>query len=115
MHDEYPRLAVPLGLLELDADGTVLYYKPELDGDQPRGDADIVGRNFFADVIRAANVADLHARLGDFQRGHEPARSFDYTFNAERASLPAHVLLARTREHTAGAVRESIFVHIRKA
>lgn len=106
---------VPLGLLELDADGTVLYYKP--DGDAVRADdADrIVGRNLFADVMREADPGGLRDRLGEFWRGHDPTRSFDLTFNTERSSLPARVLLARTRENTAGVERESVFVYIRRA
>ena len=116
MGDETPPLTVPLGLLELDADGTVLYYKPEqAEGRRAPGGADIVGKNLFAEVMRAANLRDLRDRLGDFCRGHDPARSFEFTFNSERASLPARVLLARTREHYAGVDRESFFVQITKA
>lgn len=116
MGQESLSLDVPLGLLELDADGMVLYYKPDRGGavhaDGGRG---IVGRNFFADVLCAADCAGLRERLGDFWRGHDPTRNFDFTFNSERASLAAKVLLARTREHSAGVERESVFVYIRRA
>ena len=106
---------VPLGLLELDADGTVLYYKPDGRDAQPDAERAIVGRNLFADVMRAADCRDLRERLGEFWRGHDPTRSFDFTFNSERASLAARVLLARTREQTDGVERESVFVYIRRA
>jgi hypothetical protein len=107
---------VPLGLLELDADGTVLYYKPDGAAAVRADDAGrIVGRNLFAEVMRAADCEALRDRLGEFWRGHDPTRSFDLTFNTERASLAARVLLARTRENTAGVERESVFVYIRRA
>lgn len=106
---------VPLGLLELDADGTVLYYKPEGAAVQTNDAGRIVGRNLFDDVMPSADREALRDRLGEFWRGHDPTRSFDLTFNTERSSLPARVLLARTREQTGGVERESVFVYIRRA
>lgn len=113
-HEALP-LDVPLGLLELDADGTVLYFKPDDRGGQAARADGIVGRNLFADVIRAADGETLRDRLGDFWRGHDPTRSFDLTFNSERDTLAARVLLARTREQSEGRERESVFVYIRRA
>ncbi len=106
---------VPLGLLELDADGTVLYYKPDGARGRTDGGCEVVGRNLFADVMSTADCRGLRDQLGDFWRGHDPTRSFDFTFNTEHSALPARVLLARTREHAEGAERESVFVYIRRA
>ena len=113
MGKEIPPLDVPLGLLELDADGTVLYFKP--DGGAAQAAGGVVGKNLFADVMHDADCRTLREKVGDFWRGHDPARAFDLTFRTERASLAAHVLLARTREHSEGVERESVFVYIRRA
>lgn len=115
MVQESPPTDVPFGLLELDADGTVLYFKPDgRDGQATRAEG-IVGRNLFAEVIRAADGETLRDRLGDFWRGHDPTRSFELTFNSERDTLAARILLARTREQSEGRERESVFVYIRRA
>lgn len=108
-------LDVPLGLLELDADGTVLYFKPDGRDAQAAHAEGIVGRNLFADVMHAGGCETLRTRLGDFWRGHDPTRSFDLTFNSERDTLAARVLFARTREQSDGRGRESVFVYIRRA
>lgn len=114
VYESLPR-DVPLGLLELDADGTVLYFKPDSRDAQAARVEGIVGRNLFADVMPTAGCEDLRARVGDFWRGHDPTRSFDLTFNSEHDTLAARVLLARTREQTDGRGRESVFVYIRRA
>lgn len=114
MSQETLLLGVPLGLLELDADGKVLYYRPDQSAGQTEDGVGLVGRNLFADVMSAADRDALRERLGDFWRGHDPTRTFDFVFNSEGAALAAKVLLARTREHTAGVERESVFVYIRR-
>ena len=119
MAQETLPLDVPFGLLELDADGTIIYYKPDHSigqtVGQTEGDRGLVGRNLFADVMNEADGDGLRERLGEFWRGHDPTRSFDFTFHTERSSLPARVLLARTREQAAGVERESVFLYIRRA
>jgi len=104
------------GLLELDAEGTVLYFKSE--GDEgSSGDVapDITGRNFFSDVAPFKNVEEFHHRLDIFQRGSEPANSFEFDCDYEDEVVPVRVLLARMRERSKPHTTKSMLVHIRKA
>jgi hypothetical protein len=106
--------AVPFGLFELDADGTVLYFKPERNGDSPHLVPSIVGENFFADVVPAANVKELKDQLVNFRRSHAPAASFDFTFSFEQGIIPARVLTARIHDRSEFGSTEFILVHLRK-
>jgi hypothetical protein len=112
MSIELPPGEIPLGLLELDSEGTVLYYKAERGEGRAAGRPDIVGRNFFTDVLHATDGKDLQVHLDDFWRGREPARSFDFILTSGRASLPVRVRLARTREQSGDGDRESVLVHV---
>lgn len=102
---------VPLGLLELDSEGTVLYYKVE------RGEegADLVGRNLFAELECAENAREFQHILQGFASGRAPARSFDFTFRLGSGPYAVRVLLARTREQTEAGGRAMSLVHIRRA
>lgn len=105
---------VPLGLVELDDAGTVLYYKRE--GAAPAGvpPREIIGLNFFTDVAPVADALEFRNALADFKRAHAPSRSFDFTFHAGGAGLPTRILLARIHEKSEGGDRDSLLVHIKK-
>ncbi len=72
---------IPFGLLELDADWTVIYFKP--DGGWGDGDLRLVGRNLIAEVPAIARAERLRERLDRFRRERAPADSFLHTFSLE--------------------------------
>jgi hypothetical protein len=65
---------LPFGLLELDADWTVIYFKPE--GEEGDGDSRLVGRNLLTEVPAIARAERLRDRLNSFRRGHAPAGAY---------------------------------------
>ena len=107
---------LPLGLVELDDAGTVLYYRRE--GAPPAAGApqEIIGRNFFTDVAPVADALEFRNAVAAFRRAHAPSHSFDFTFSegAGEADLPTRVLLARIHEKSEGGDRDSLLVHIKK-
>ena len=104
---------VPLGLLELDSDGTVLYHKVEQG--RPGAATPLIGRNLFAELRCAENVGEFQRILHAFAASGEPARSFDFTFHTGHGPFAVRVLLARMREQTEGDERALSLVHIRRA
>lgn len=111
LNSENPRTLLPLGLLELDADGTVLYYNPE--GTTPR---ELVGRNLFEEVAAARNREAFRQEVRRYGWSREPSRVVPFTFMFEDEEVAVTLLLARVREHTSGRDdRESIFVRITRA
>jgi photoactive yellow protein len=106
---------LPLGLVELDAAGTVLYYKREGAAPAEAPPQEIIGRNFFTDVVPVADALEFRNTLAAFRRAHAPSHSFDFTFRAgEDDGLPTRILLARIHEKSEAGDRDSLLVHIRK-
>jgi CheY-like chemotaxis protein len=104
------------GLVEIDAEGTVLYSRLEADGAVPSGTApDYTGLNFYTEVVPFRNVAEFRNQCDNFRRGPQPAHSMDFTCDYEDGPLLVRVLFARIRERSETDVTKSILVHIRRA
>ena len=103
------------GLVELGADGTVLYSRMERDGARLFPATNITGRNFYSEVASFRNVGEFHECLDSFTRSSQPAHSIFFICQYEDGPVRVKVLLARIRERSADEVTKSILVHIRKA
>lgn len=104
---------LPIGLLELDSSGTILYFKPDSDG-ASLSSSDIIGRNLFTDIAPIAEDAGFQERIKAFRRRSAPSDSFHFTFNSGQSHLPVKVLLARIHEQSVLGNTESILIHIRR-
>jgi hypothetical protein len=105
---------LPFGLLELSADGTILYYSPDEKEDQKVNNSDLVGHNLLTDITPLAQAGEFRERLRNFRRSHAPADSFHLTFNLEDGGVQAKVLLAHIREQSETGATDSTLVHIRR-
>lgn len=103
------------GLLELGADGMVLYSRVESEGGVRHPAADITGRNFFSEVAPFLNVVEFQECLDDFRRSSRQANSILFTCQYEDGPVRVKVLLARVEERSEHDVTKSILMHIRKA
>lgn len=107
---------LPFGLLELSADGTILYYRPDEKEDQKVNNSDLVGLNILTRVTPLAQSGKFQERLRNFQRSQAPADSFHLTFDSEDGVVVrAKVLLAHIREQSETGATDSTLVHIRRA
>jgi photoactive yellow protein len=104
---------LPIGLLELDAIGTVLYFKPDKESIASCSAADVVGRNLFTDIAPIAETGEFQERIKNFKRRQAPADSFHFTFNSGQTYLAVKVLLARIHEQSVLGNTESVLIHIR--
>ena len=102
-------------LVELGADGTVLYSRIERAGGLHYPTPGITGRNFFSEVAPFQNVAEFQTCLASFTRSSQQANSILFTCQYEDGPLRVKILMARVRERTADDVTKSVLVHIRKA
>jgi hypothetical protein len=114
LKEEIELNVLPFGLLELDADGTILYYRPDEKEDQKVNTAELVGHNILTDVMPLAQAAEFRERLRNFRRSYAPADSFHLTLRLEDGSVEAKVLLAHIREQTQTGATDSTLVHIRR-
>jgi hypothetical protein len=106
---------LPLGLLELDAEGRILYYRPDEKEDQEMSAGEFVGHNLFNDFAPIVQAAEFRDRLTSFRRRLATADSFQLNFQMADGWLKAKVLLAQIREHSEYGATNSTLVHIRKA
>ena len=107
--------STPLGLYELDAEGTVLYHRMESGGQPAASGAELAGRNFYDEVAAFDNAGELRRRVEDFLRGGSHADSFDFTCRAGGEALPVRVLLARVRERSDLGRTKAVLLHLRCA
>lgn len=105
----------PLGLFELDAEGTILYYRME-PGGQSVGGAEFAGRHFYEEVAAFDNASELRRRAEVFLRGDGHADSFDFICQTGGEATPVRVLLARVRERSdQGRKKAVLLLHLRSA
>jgi hypothetical protein len=114
LKEAFERNVVPFGLLELDAAGTVLYYRPDGQEDEDMDASTLVGRNLLTEVVPINDAREFRDRLYSFRWGDAPADSFNFTFCLEEGCVLVKVLLAHIREQTEAGAGGSILMHIRK-
>jgi photoactive yellow protein len=102
---------MPLGLFEVNSDGTVVYYNREGAG---AGVPDMTGRNFFRDVAPVARSEEFQKLIRGFERGAARSQSFYYRFESGGATLPVRVMLSRVRERLHDSESHSVLILIRK-
>jgi hypothetical protein len=105
------------GLVELDAQGMVLYSRFEGDGQRATSThaaADMTGLNFYTEVAPFKNIDEFRELLEGFCKGSQPAWSTDFVCNYDDGPQAVRVLLARIRERNELDVMKSVLVHIRK-
>ncbi|MBA3714250.1 MAG: hypothetical protein H0W76_17625 [Pyrinomonadaceae bacterium] len=106
---------LPLGLVEMDGSGTVLYFNSD-DKEGASGlTAGIIGSNFFTDIEPVVEAQAFQDYIKNFRCSRAPSQSFNFTFNVDHQHLPVRVLLARIHERFSDAETETVLVHIRKA
>lgn len=103
------------GLIELGADGTVLYSRSEDDDGGRCSAPDVTGRNFFSEVASFLNVGEFRECLDCFRQSSQQATNIPFTCQYEDGPVRVKVLLARMQERSAHDVTKSLLVHIRKA
>ena len=105
----------PLGLYELDAEGTVLYHRLESGGRHDGDGVDLAGRNFYDEIISFDNAGELRRRVEGFLRGGGHAENFDFTCRAGGEATPVRVMLARVRERSDAGRTKAVLLHLRGA
>jgi photoactive yellow protein len=89
---------IPYGLLELDSTGAVVRYSPSFDQDPKVKSDDVLGRNFFTEVLPAPEIKDHQARFRLFMAQGQTKDQFSTTFPSEEGQIKVQILLARITE-----------------
>jgi photoactive yellow protein len=91
---------LPFGLLELDSTGVVIRYSPAFEQDPKVKQGDVLGRNFFTEVIPAPEIKDHQARFRLFMAQGQTRDQFSATLPSEEGQIRVQVLLARITERS---------------
>lgn len=92
-HTEQTKL--PFGLLELDAAGEVIRYSPASEQRSDVQAKDVLGRQFFKEVVRDKKVKDFEPRFQLFMRQGQTIDRFSASFPSEAGEIKVQFLLAR--------------------
>jgi photoactive yellow protein len=101
--DEYKEESsiIPFGLLELDEQGTVVHYSPATQWKRRGRDSDnIIGRNFFDDVIPVLPVKEFKERFLRFMALGDSVQRFTIRCPFEQRDIRVQIILARITERT---------------
>jgi len=89
----------PLGMFDLDADGTILYYRAE-SGSLPSGRSDLDGCSFYDVMAAFDHAGELRRMVEEFLQGDGSAANFAFICRAGGEELPLRALIARVREES---------------
>ena len=102
---------LPVGLLELDPVGTVLRYAPMPERYAPAARKDVIGRDFFADVMPMAQLYGVRARFLAFMAGGRAVEKFSLRLPCAAGVLKLQFVLAVIMER-AGNERRLALIRI---
>jgi photoactive yellow protein len=92
--------ALPFGLLELDSAGVVVRYSPAFEQNPKVKQGDVLGRNFFTEVLPAPEVKEHQDRFRFFMAEGQTRDQFSTTFQSEGGQIKVQILLALITERS---------------
>jgi len=103
---------LPFGLLELDTTGAVIRYSPAVEQDSNVQADEVLGRQFFTEVVHNEQVRDFQARFHLFMAHGQTVDRFSTTFDSPEGQIKVQVLLAHVNEKTENGSKRLALVRI---
>ena len=97
---EPSRPSIPFGLFELDAEGAVVRYSAPLGDNSGVIGADILGLNFFTEVVPVEQFADFRDRFNDFMARGQSVDRFMAKFTHGPHKVRVQVMMAHITERS---------------
>jgi hypothetical protein len=104
--------AIPFGLFELDATGTVVYYDPQTGEKKNDSINNVVGRCFFDELIPATLVEDLRNRFLQFMSECNSVERFSLDFPHMQSSIKVDIMMTRLTERSGNEHKEFAIVRL---
>jgi photoactive yellow protein len=112
MNAQSSHTELPYGLLELDAKGTVLRYAPAFEQNPQVKADDVMGHNFFNEVMPGSEIKECQSRFQRFMEEGLTLDKFNTTLATEKGPVKVQIMLAQILEKTEGAVERLALVRI---
>lgn len=91
---------VPFGLFELDAKGTVVHYSAASEEKKDTLANNILGRNFFEELISISQVEELKSRFLRFMAEGTSVERFTISFPYHQENIKVQIVMAHPSEKT---------------
>jgi photoactive yellow protein len=110
--NNHSHIKLPFGLLELDKSGAVIRYSPASEQNSDVKAQDVLGRQFFTEVISNKQVKDFQARFNLFMAHGQSVDRFSASFDSEEGQIKVQILLAKISEKVAQGSERLALVRI---
>jgi len=88
--------AMPYGVIQVDAEGTILEYNAYERSMANMGAREVIGKNFFRDVAPCTAIRDFQGRFGDFMKSADTSiEPFEFLFAFSRRPQRVNVTFIR--------------------
>ena len=103
------------GLYELSGEGTVLYSRPRGNEGLRQPTPEIVGQDFFHEVVGCENKDDLRRHFRQFIVGDRPVDAFLFDCLFKSEVVRTKIFMTRASETEEGFANEIVIMDIRRA
>ncbi|MDQ3818466.1 MAG: PAS domain-containing protein [Acidobacteriota bacterium] len=97
MMKAYSHARLPFGLLELDPKGEVIRYSPASEQSSDVKVGDVLGRQFFSEVLPDEHLKEAQARFHLFMAHGQTIDRFSTSFDSAEGRVKVQLLLARIK------------------
>ena len=104
--------SIPFGLFELDSMGTVTYYSPQKSEKMNAQKENIVGRNFFDDLIAVAEASELKSRFHTFMAEGNSVERFTVNFPFIETSIKVQIVMAHVTEQSENGRKQFALIRL---
>jgi photoactive yellow protein len=91
---------IPFGMFELDAAGVVVHYSPASEEKINALSKEIVGKNFFSDLVAISQVEELKDRFHSFMTDGDSVERFSINFPYNQESVKVQIVMAHIIERS---------------
>jgi photoactive yellow protein len=91
---------IPFGMFELDATGTVVHYSAASEEKKDTLANNILGRNFFDELIAILQVEELKSRFLRFMADGTSVERFTISFPYNQENIKVQIVMAHLSEKT---------------
>lgn len=103
---------IPFGLFELDSAGTVIHYSPQKPEEMNARKENVVGRNFFDDLIAVAEASDLKSRFHRFMAEGISVERLTVNFPSLESSIKVQIMMAHITEQSENVRKQFALVRL---
>ena len=112
MNSQSSLTKLPYGLLELNASGLVVRYAPAFENISTLKSNEVLGHNFFTQVVPITEVNECQARFRLFMENGQTTDRFSTTFPSEQGPVKVQILLAQILEKSESGTERLALVRL---